>query len=337
MDGVGFERAVILSMQHVQAIPSITVVVPVFNSENSLTPLADRLEPVLRELGVPFQLLLVNDGSHDQSWDVIRTLAAEHNWVRGINLMRNSGQHNALLCGIRAARHEVIVTMDDDLQNPPEEIPRLLAHLSPEVDVVYGYARTKQHGLWRNLASAITKWVMQQTMGIPAATQMSTFRAFRTPLREAFARFAGPAVSIDVLLSWGTTRFVAIPVDHQPRSIGRSNYTLKQLIRHALNMITGFSTLPLRLASLTGFAFTLVGFFVLSFVLIRYLIEGGSVPGFPFLASAVAIFSGVQLFALGIIGEYLARIFQRLMDRPTYTIQCIVGDTEENAASRTQP
>jgi undecaprenyl-phosphate 4-deoxy-4-formamido-L-arabinose transferase len=239
--------------------------------------------------------------------------------------MRNYGQHNALLCGIRAARHDVVVTMDDDLQNPPEELPRLLGQLGPGVDVVYGYPRAEQHGLWRNLASVVTKRMMRQAMGVEAAKHISAFRAFRTRLREAFARFSGPAVSIDVLLSWGSTRFAAIDVAHQPRTAGRSNYTLAKLVAHALNMITGYSTVSLRVASLTGFVFTLFGMLLLLYVLGRYAIEGGSIPGFTFLASAIAIFSGVQLFALGIIGEYLARIFHRLMDRPSYAIQSEVA------------
>ena len=313
-------------MHSVPPNPSITVLVPVFNSQDSLALLVDRLEPVLRGMGVPFEMVLVNDGSRDGSWDVVRKLIAGRDWVRGINLMRNYGQHNALLCGVRAARHEVIVTIDDDLQNPPEEIPRLLGHLLPEVDVVYGYPRAEQHGLWRDLASVLTKRVMQKTMGVEAAKYISAFRAFRTPLREAFAQFSGPAVSIDVLLSWGTTRFAAIDVEHLPRPIGKSNYALWKLVVHALNMITGFSTIPLRLASLTGFAFTLFGFLLLAYILGRYLIEGGSVPGFPFLASTIAILSGVQLFALGIIGEYMARIFNRIMGRPSYTVRAEVNN-----------
>jgi glycosyltransferase involved in cell wall biosynthesis len=308
--------------------PSVSVVVPVFNSQDSLPLLVDRLEPVLRGLAVPFELVLVNDGSLDGSWDVVRGIVGARDWVRGINLMRNYGQHNALLCGIRAARYEAVVTIDDDIQNPPEEIPRLLARLVPGVDVIYGYPKVEQHGLWRDMASIITKRVMRRTMGVEAAMHISAFRAFRTQLRDAFARFSGPAVSIDVLLSWATNRFAAVDVEHQPRVFGKSTYTLRKLMAHALNMITGFSTVPLRLASLTGFAFTLFGILVLAFILVRYLLEGGNVPGFPFLASTIAIFSGVQLFALGIIGEYLARIFQRLMDRPSYTVQSEVGSKD---------
>jgi undecaprenyl-phosphate 4-deoxy-4-formamido-L-arabinose transferase len=235
--------------------------------------------------------------------------------------MRNYGQHNTLLCGIRQARYEVIVTMDDDLQHPPEEIPNLLAKLAEGYDVVYGTPQQEQHGFWRDVASQVTKLALQSTMGAETARNVSAFRAFRTRLRDAFANYQGPFVSIDVLLTWGTTRFAAIPVHHDPRRVGRSNYTFVRLVTHALNMMTGFSTWPLQLASLIGFAFTLFGLGVLVYVIGRYLIEGGSIAGFPFLASIIAIFSGAQLFALGIIGEYLARMHFRMMERPAYSVR----------------
>jgi undecaprenyl-phosphate 4-deoxy-4-formamido-L-arabinose transferase len=164
-------------------------------------------------------------------------------------------------------------------------------------------------------------------MGAEIAREVSAFRAFRTGLREAFRDYRSPWVSIDVLLTWGTARFAAVPVRHDPRRVGSSNYTLRKLVNHALNMATGFSVAPLRLASLVGFAFTLFGTGVLAYVLGRYLLEGASVPGFPFIASVVAIFSGAQLFALGIIGEYLARMHFRMMGRPTFTVRSRTGPT----------
>jgi undecaprenyl-phosphate 4-deoxy-4-formamido-L-arabinose transferase len=298
----------------------ISVVVPVYNSEGSLPLLADRLTQVLepgRDLG---ELILVNDESRDRSWSVIQELAARHAWVRGINLMRNYGQHNALLCGIRLAKYPIIVTLDDDLQTPPEEIPKMLAKLAEGHDVVYGTPYHQTHGLFRDLASWVTKLALQTAMGAATARNVSAFRVFRTHLREAFSSYSGPHVSIDVLLTWGTRKFDAIPVRNDERTIGASNYTLGKLVRHAMNMMTGFSTLPLQLASLTGFVFTFAGMTLLAYVLLRYFVEGGSVPGFPFLASAITIFSGAQLFALGIIGEYLARMHFRMMDQPSYAV-----------------
>jgi undecaprenyl-phosphate 4-deoxy-4-formamido-L-arabinose transferase len=219
------------------------------------------------------------------------------------------------------AKNEIIVTIDDDLQHPPEEIPKLLDKLAEGYDVVYGTPQKEQHGLWRDLASLVTKMALQSAMGAKTARKASAFRVFRTNARDAFANYQSPFVSIDVLLTWGTTHFAAIPVQHDPRQVGKSNYTFRKLIAHALNMITGFSTLPLQFASMIGFLFTIFGLVVLAYVLGRYLVDGGSVPGFAFLASIIAIFSGAQLFALGIIGEYLARMHQRTMERPVYVVQ----------------
>lgn len=299
---------------------SCSVIVPVYNSEGTLETLAAEVERGLSGLGARFELILVNDGSEDKSWEIIRRLAAERSWVRGICLMRNFGQHNALLCGIRAAQHEVIITLDDDLQHPPEEIPKLLAKLDEGHDVVYGAPAKPQHGLWRDLASHVTKLVLKGAVGATTALHVSAFRAFRTRLREAFANYQSPYVSIDVLLTWGTMRFAWIPVRSEPRRAGVSHYTFRKLLTHALNMLTGFSVWPLQIASLIGFALTLFGMALLVYVLGRYFVEGGSVPGFPFLASAIVTFSGAQLFSLGIIGEYIARMHFRMMERPTYAI-----------------
>jgi undecaprenyl-phosphate 4-deoxy-4-formamido-L-arabinose transferase len=302
--------------------PGLSVVVPVYNSEATLGDLLARLGPVLAALTPRHEVILVNDGSRDESWRVIQRLREQYPFVAGIDMMRNYGQHNALLCGIRSARFDKLVTLDDDLQNPPEEIPKLLSKLEEEgLDVVYGKPQAMQHGLWRNLASKITKAVLQKAMGAQTAANISAFRIFRTALREAFATYRSPFVSIDVLLTWGTTKFTAIEVKHEARAVGASNYTLRKLLVHALNMVTGFSTWPLQLASMTGFVFTLIGLGLLLFVVVTRIVRGQAAPGFAFLASVIAIFSGAQLFALGIIGEYLARLHFRTMERPTYTVR----------------
>jgi glycosyltransferase involved in cell wall biosynthesis len=303
-----------------RAKPAVSVVVPVYRSERSLPILCERLGSVLKTVADEFEVILVCDGSPDESWTRILELTSRYSWVRGINLMRNYGQHNALLCGIREARFDITVTLDDDLQHPPEEIPVLLAALD-NVDVVYGTPQKERHELWRVLASSITKLTLEGSMGATTAQQVGAFRAFRTQLRDGFASYNGPFVSIDVLLTWATTSFTAVPVRHDPRAFGPSTYSFRKLTIHALNMMTGFSTRPLQLASLLGFAFTLGGIAVLAFVVGRYLISGSSVPGFPFLAAIISIFSGAQLFALGIIGEYLARIHFRMMNKPPFAVR----------------
>jgi undecaprenyl-phosphate 4-deoxy-4-formamido-L-arabinose transferase len=302
-------------------VPSISVVVPVYNSQQSLPILLSRLGAMLPAVTGQYEAILVNDCSRDRSAEVMEELASQYPWLYCIHLLRNYGQHNALLCGIREARHGIVITLDDDLQNPPEEIPKLLAKMAEGYDVVYGYPERESHGLLRDVASKMTKLSLQRAMGMKAASRVSSFRAFRTEVREGFRDYRGAFVSIDVLLGWGATKFGATPVENPPRTLGTSNYTVSKLVAHAMNMMTGFTTLPLQLASILGFAFALFGLCVLAYVIAVYLIHGQSVPGFAFLASVIAIFSGVQLFALGIIGEYLARMHFRLMDRPCYTIR----------------
>src|SRR6476469_6534908 len=269
---------------------SISVVTPVYNGEASIAELCRRLGEVLPRVATQYEIILVNDDSRDRSWEIISELCSRSSTVRGLNLMRNYGQHNALLCGIRAAQYDVIVTMDDDLQHPPEEIPRLLARLDEGFDVVYGTPKAEQNGFLRAVASRITRLALSTAVGSDVGKNVSAFR---------------------------------------PRHAGPSNYTFAKLVRHALDVMTGFSTLPLQLASMVGFACTLFGMGVLIYVIGSYLFQG-SIPGFPFVASLIAIFSGAQLFALGVIGEYLARIHFRMMNRPLYVVRGVSGEGSDN-------
>ena len=299
-------------------------VIPVYFGEKTLPELVERLRTTLAEIASQFQIILVNDGSTDGSWRVISNLAEKNNEVRGINLMRNFGQHNALLAGIRSAKYEITVTIDDDLQHDPGCIPVLLAKMEEGFDVVYGAPLAEKHGLFRDMASVLTKATLATVMNASSARHVSAFRVFYTRLRNAFAEYTGPAVSIDVLLTWGTSKFSYVEINHEKRAEGESNYTFRKLVTHSFNLITGFSTIPLRLATGVGFVFILFGIGIFLYVFIRYILQGGAVPGFTFLASTIAVFSGVQLFALGIMGEYLARMHFRLMDKPTYVIDSII-------------
>ncbi len=300
---------------------SISVVIPVYNSENSIKILCDRIERVLKNLSDEFEVIFINDNSQDGSWENIVSLVEKHSWIHGINLMRNYGQHNALLSGIRAAKYNVVVTMDDDLQHPPEEIPKLINKLNEGYDVVYGTPLKQQHGFFRNFASNITKYVLKKIIGLEIAQKVSAFRAFRTSIRDSFSNFYNMFISIDVLLTWGTSSFSYVAVNHEPRTFGVSRYTLFKLIVHTFNMVTGYSILPLQVTSLLGLVFTFVGFLLFLYVIIIYLFQGNPVQGFPFLASIIIIFSGVQLFTLGIIGEYIARIYSSTLHKPPYMIK----------------
>lgn len=296
---------------------NLSVVVPVYCGEHLITALVQRLAQALPDIAENYEVILVNDGSSDDSWAVIEQLAARYSWVHGIRLMRNYGQHNATLCGIRAARYEVCVTMDQDLQHPPEELPLLLAELENGFDVVYGAPRNLPQGWLRNWMTSAIKTLLAIVMGVPSVRNISAFRVFRTELRQAFTNFQTPSLTLDVLLSWGTTRFTSVIVDIPAAK--HSNYNFPALVRAAMLILTGYSTAPLRLASWVGFGMTLFGLGVFVYVLYIYFARG-SLPGFPFLASIISLFSGTHLLILGIFGEYLARMFDRLMDRPPYVV-----------------
>jgi glycosyltransferase involved in cell wall biosynthesis len=201
------------------AVFSISAVIPVYNSQGSLPELVRRLDDILTKVTKASEILLVEDGSSDQSWEVIQKLSEDYPRVRGLRLMRNYGQHNALLCGIRAAKYETIVTMDDDLQHYPEEIPALLNKLSEGHDVVYGTPRKLPHSWWRNLLSKYIKWAMARAMGIRNVRDINAFRVFRTEIRKAFTEYRSPDLMLDVLLAWGTTRFATVEIDCEPRRI----------------------------------------------------------------------------------------------------------------------
>ncbi|MDO9546248.1 MAG: glycosyltransferase family 2 protein [Pelolinea sp.] len=311
---------------------NISVVIPVYNSESILPELVERLVKCLEEISPSFEVLLVNDGSEDNSWNSILSITDHDERLLGINLRRNYGQHNALLCGIRQAKYEVIVTVDDDLQHPPEEIHKLIEKLDEGFDVVYGIPAKLVHSTWRNFSSRFTKIFLGKMLGIEGIKYISAFRAFKTDLRTAFSQFDSPNVIIDALLRWGTDKFETVEVYELQRSVGRSNYNLFKLAKFTMLVLTGFSTIPLRFASLLGFFLTIFGIGVLMYVVIKGFV-GGDFPGFPFLAAIISIFSGAQLFGLGIFGEYLARVFNRSMRIPTY----VVGEMTDSKSTKKDP
>ena len=302
---------------------NLSIVVPVYKGERLIEPLVVQLSQTLPVFTENYEIILVNDGSPDHSWAVIQNLTDRYKCVRGICMMRNYGQHNATLCGVRLARYEITVTMDQDLQHQPEDIPLLLTKLEDGYDVVYGAPKKLPQGFLRNLMTAGIKQILASVIGLPSVRNVSAFRAFRTNLREAFANFQSPTLILDVLLSWGTTRFTSVPVNIAQAE--KTSYNFRMLVRTAMLILIGYSTLPLRFASWIGFVMTIFGLGVFIYVLVVYF-TAGSLPGFPFLASIIALFSGAQLFALGIFGEYLARMFERSMDRPTYVIDKSVGE-----------
>jgi len=299
---------------------SVSVVVPCYKSRETLQVLVERIHGALDPLGIDYEVVLVVDGSPDDTWEITRRLAT-HERVRGLNLMRNYGQHNAILAGILNAENDLIVTMDDDLQHPPEAIPQLIRALTDDLDLVYGVAKLEEHGFWRSLASKSVKSAMAITLGVEHARKISAFRVFRSELKMPFMEVRDAFVSLDVILSWVTTRIASIEIDMDRRTESESNYNVRSLFSHALNMVTGYSTTPLKLVTMLGFATALVGFGLLVVVLVLFFTGQTEVAGFTTIASMVALFAGAQMTAIGILGEYLGRLHFRSMHRPTFVIR----------------
>jgi glycosyltransferase involved in cell wall biosynthesis len=298
----------------------ISIVIPVYNSSKSLIGLVRELEETLKP-SISYELMFIDDNSRDDSWQIISGLASSHTYVKGIRLCRNYGQHNALLCGILRSSGQIIITMDDDGQHPASAILEMIEHVAKGADVVYAYPIKERHDLLRDIASRLTKSALASAMGQQNARHASAYRAFRSDAKTAFDQYRGSGANVDVILTWAATRYKFIPVDYRERSYGQSGYTPLMLVRHAMNMMTGFTTRPLKLASYIGFTIALMGVLVMIYLLLLWILHGSSVPGFTFLASIVIIFSGAQLLALGIIGEYLARIHVGAMGRPPFLVR----------------
>jgi glycosyltransferase involved in cell wall biosynthesis len=302
------------------AMPNLSIVIPCYFSGANLPEIVAALHAELPGFSADYEIILVNDGSTDDTWQHIQEACNADSRVLGINLMRNFGQHNALLAGIRRAQHELVVTMDDDLQHPPSEIPRLMAALTDH-DVVYGVPRSEQHGWWRDASSVVAKFTLERLLDVSFASDTSAFRLFRREIVAAFATYVGPFVDIDALLIWGTRRIAAVQVKHSQRKHGTSNYSFAKLVRHAINMATAYSGLPLRLASMIGFVFTLLGIASFGYVVRQFVVYGVVAEGFTFVASIISVFAGAQLFSIGILGEYLARVHFRTMGYPSVVVR----------------
>ncbi len=310
----------------------VSVVVPCYRSARTLPALVERLSAVLPGVTTSYEVILVVDGSPDlATWQVADELARRRGPVQAIRLARNYGQHNALIAGVRAARYDVIVTMDDDLQHPPEEVPKLLAALTDEVDVVYGQATNEEHGFLRSVGSRLLKAGLSGALGDRDARRLSAFRAFRLFLRDGFDRLTGPNVSVDVALSWSTTRMTVVPVRMDQRADGRSGYTFRSLVRHALDIVLGYSTKPLRLVTYLGFLVGICGLLLTARVLWLYFAGDTTIAGFTTIASLVTVFSSAQMIAIGVLGEYVGRIHSHGMGRPTYVIRQRTVGIEQSA------
>jgi undecaprenyl-phosphate 4-deoxy-4-formamido-L-arabinose transferase len=280
---------------------------------------------VLDEMAVAAEIILIDDGSPDDSWQILTALRADYpDRLHIIQLMRNYGQHNALMCGFRHAKGEYIVTLDDDLQTPPEEIPKLWAAIHAEnLDLVYGLYQSKQHQRWRNLGSAVVNAFYRTVFRTPVT--VSSYRIMRRRLVKSILAYSLNFTFVDGLLAWNTQRIGQTPVAHQPRTRGSSGYSISKLILLALNLFTNFSLLPLQMISACGLLTASLGLLTAIYYLAQYLQANVAVPGYSSIIIAVLVLGGIQLLALGIMGEYLGRLHLNVNHKPQYTERTISG------------
>jgi glycosyltransferase involved in cell wall biosynthesis len=298
----------------------LSVVVPVLNEEGNVRELAERLLQVLAGTGESFELVFVDDGSSDQTPFFLRQLAARDRRIRVLRLARNYGQEAAVQAGMLRARGRWVVQSDGDLQNPPEEIPKLLAKRAEGYEIVYG-ARQERHDPWhRVVASKAMVWLMRRVLDIKLPEDVTTFRVIQGDVARFIAGLPEKRKFFSALASWTGARAVSVPVAHAARRAGVTKYDLGRLINHTFDLMVGFSVRPLRIIGGMGALFAVVGILFGCFRIAQKL---GGVPinvGYASLFSAIVILGGLQLIALSVIGEYVGRIFIQTQDRPLYRV-----------------
>ncbi|AZL67613.1 glycosyltransferase [Pseudomonas oryziphila] len=297
----------------------ISVVIPVYRSKETLVTLWQRLVASLESAGLTFEIIFVEDCGGDGSWGVIRGIADDDKRVRGFQLSRNFGQHAATICGLSHSKGRWVATLDDDLEQAPESLVELYRKAMEGHDLVYGIYPQRSHKAWRNATSSAARWLFNKA--IPSLNyEYTSFRVIRGDLARELQRFDSPFPFVDGYLSWLTNRCASVNVAHSARAHGASNYTLKKLVTHTINIFVTFSDLPLRMASWLGLFAFLMGMGWLSAIFLRYWFGGISVSGFASIMAAILFFGGVQLLMLGIFGEYLGRMNFKSSRKPLYLV-----------------
>jgi undecaprenyl-phosphate 4-deoxy-4-formamido-L-arabinose transferase len=311
-----------------QNAPALSVVVPVYNGADTIEELVAAVCSLPVEGGL--EMVLVHDCGTDNSWDILKQIAARSKTpVTIINHARNYGEHNTVMTGLRHARGQYVITMDDDLQNPPEELLKLYRHLRErDLDVVYAVYAKKEHATWRNLGSKFANRVADWISDKPRGLYLSTFRCMNRFLVDQLTEYHGPFVYIDGLIFQVTRRAESVEVLHLPNRTGRSNYTLSRLVHLWTTVLIGFSVKPLRISTAVGVGMFVVGLLGALYVIIDQWLAGPTVSGWASLACLILVFTGTQLLVLGLLGEYVGRAFLTINGKPQSAIRDIVTSSD---------
>jgi len=310
---------------HADTDCKLSIVVPVYRSEQILPDLVEQVvaEMIDEGLSENFELLLVNDDSPDNSWQVIRSLANTHPFIKGISLRRNFGQHNAIMAGLHHVSGEFVVLMDDDLQHPPHAIGNMLRALEEGYDVCYTKYLNRRHALWKRFGSQFNSWVATRLLGKPKDLYLSSFKAIRKDVVNEIIKYDGPYAYVDGLILDITRSITTIDIEHQARLEGKGNYNLRRSLSLWLKMATSFSVLPLRLATYAGFVLAALSLIMIIFVVTQKLLHPELPAGWTSLIATILFIGGIQTLCIGMIGEYLGRTYLKLNHKP----QFIVGTT----------
>ena len=304
---------------------TLSIVVPVYRSAQILPQLVEKIFAEMHKEGLndSFELVLVNDASPDNSWQVIRSLAQQHAFIKGISLRRNFGQHNAIMAGLHYISGDFVVLMDDDLQHPPHAIGDLMRALSAGYDVCYTNYLNRQHAAWKKLGSRFNDWMATHLLGKPKGLYLSSFKGLRNEIVQEIILYDGPYAYIDGLIFDVTRSITTIDIEHQARHEGVGNYNLRRSLSLWLKMATSFSVLPLRLATYTGFALAAISSIMIIVVLVQKLMHPDLAAGWASLIATILFIGGIQTLCIGVMGEYLGRTYLKLNHKP----QFVVGGT----------
>ena len=319
--------------QYVSKDIQYSIVVPVYNTDQSLIELHQRLETVFtQEVQASFELVLIDDASpNNKSWETIEALHNEHPTVRGYQLMQNAGQHNATMCGIHKAKGNRIFIMDDDLQHQPEEIPKLIAALDADsrLDVIIAVPESRKHSSYRNLGSNLFQKVMNVIIHKPKNIRFASFILLDKHLQEALIKYTGNKITICSLICMNTKNIKNITVQSAPRKYGESGYSLYKLCTLALNHMFNFSSFPLKVMSVGGAIISILSLFYACFILYQRLTGQIAVAGFSTIVILLSLYSGIIIFSLGIIGQYMVRILRATTYGQQFTVRCETGITSK--------